>query len=79
MSLPSQAAKAPPTCKSGQNEPLAVVGFALRFPQEADSPDGFWRVMEARECVMTEWPVERLRLDAFHHRDESQPKQVAYT
>ena len=57
-------------------ESLAVVGFALRFPQDADSPEGFWTVMEEKRCVMTEWPDDRIHLDAFIHRDESQSSKV---
>lgn len=60
-------------------EPLAIIGFALKFPQDADSPEGFWRVMEEKRCVMTEWPEDRFHLDAFFHRDSSQVNKVKKT
>ena len=50
-------------------EPIAVVGFSLKFPQEATSPDAFWDMMVEKRCAMTEWPKERLNLEAFYHPD----------
>ncbi|KAI1820011.1 BcPKS1, polyketide synthase [Xylaria intraflava] len=57
-------------------EPLAIVGFSLRFPQDADTPEGFWRVLEHRQSLMTEWPEDRMKLDAFYHRDTGRKKQT---
>lgn len=50
-------------------EPIAVVGLSLRFPQEATSPNAFWDMMVEKRCAMTEWPKERLNLEAFYHPD----------
>ena len=30
------------TIEADEIEAIAVVGFALKFPQEATDPDGFW-------------------------------------
>ncbi|KAK9413400.1 hypothetical protein SUNI508_02599 [Seiridium unicorne] len=49
-------------------EPLALVGFSLKYPQDADTPEAFWRVLEQGRCLMTEWPDDRMNLDAFFHR-----------
>ena len=57
-------------------EPIAVIGFSLKFPQDATSPEAFWRMMTEKRCSMTEWPKERLNLDAFHHPDSSRPDTV---
>ncbi|KAJ2985763.1 hypothetical protein NUW58_g5359 [Xylaria curta] len=53
-------------------EPLAIIGFSLKYPQDANTPQGFWDLMEERRCAMTEWPSDRINLNAFYHRDESQ-------
>ena len=47
-------------------EPLAVIGFSLKFPQEATSAASFWRMLEERRCAMTEWPTDRISLDSFY-------------
>ena len=57
-------------------EPIAVVGFSLKFPQEAATSEGFWRLMTERRCAMTDWPKERLNVDAFYHPDNGRPDTV---
>lgn len=57
-------------------EPLAIVGFAFKYPQDANSQEGFWKVLSERRCLMTEWPEDRIRLDAFYYKDEAQSNQV---
>ena len=57
-------------------EPIAVVGFSLKFPQDATSPEAFWKMLMEKRCSMTEWPRERLNLDAFYHPDSSRPDTV---
>ena len=52
-------------------DPLAVVGFALKFPQEASSVEGFWKMLLEKRCAMTEWPEDRVNVDAFYHPDNS--------
>lgn len=57
-------------------EPIAIVGFSLKFPQEATSPEAFWKMLVEKRCSMTEWPKERLNLDAFYHPDSNRPDTV---
>lgn len=57
-------------------EPLAIIGFSLEYPQDANTQEGFWGVLEEKRDVMTEWPPDRLNLDAFFYRDASQKHQV---
>ncbi|TRX97451.1 hypothetical protein FHL15_001729 [Xylaria flabelliformis] len=58
-------------------EPIAIIGFALKYPEDGDSPEGFWKVLEEGRCVMTEWPKHRMRLDAFYEQDEAQDSQTS--
>jgi len=58
-------------------EPIAVVGLSLKFSQDAVSADGFWSLMEEKRCAMTEWPKDRLNIDAFHHPNKDRPNTVA--
>lgn len=57
-------------------EPIAVIGFSFEYPQDADSPASFWSMLEERRCAMTEWPQDRINLDAFYHRDEDREERV---
>lgn len=57
-------------------EAIAVIGFSFKYPQDADSPASFWSMLEEKRCAMTEWPKDRINLDAFHHRDEDRDEKV---
>ncbi|PYI31454.1 hypothetical protein BP00DRAFT_474969 [Aspergillus indologenus CBS 114.80] len=46
-------------------DPIAVVGFSLKFPQDADSSDGFWNMLHEGRCAMTEFPADRFKIDTF--------------
>ena len=48
-------------------EPIAVVGYSLKFPQDATSPEEFWRMLVERRNAMTDFPADRLNISAFYH------------
>ncbi|KAM7195035.1 ketoacyl-synt domain containing protein [Rhypophila sp. PSN 637] len=52
-------------------EPIALIGFAFKFPQDATSSDDFWKLLEAKRCVATEIPADRMNLDGFYHPEQS--------
>jgi acyl transferase domain-containing protein len=51
-------------------KPLAIVGLSFRLPQDAVTPEAFWEMIMARRCAMTEFPADRLNIDA-HYRPET--------
>jgi hypothetical protein len=57
-------------------EPIAVIGLSLEFPQEAISPDTFWNMLTEKRCAMTDWPRDRINLDAFYHPDSNRSDTV---
>ena len=57
-------------------EAIAVIGFSFKYPQDADSPASLWSMLEEKRCAMTEWPKDRINLDAFYHRDEDRDEKV---
>jgi hypothetical protein len=57
-------------------EPIAIVGYSLNFPGEAKAPDALWKVLAEKRSAMTEWPKDRVNIDAFHHPDSSRPDTV---
>ncbi|KAF2106989.1 polyketide synthase-like protein [Lophiotrema nucula] len=46
-------------------EPIAIVGFSLKFPQDAVSEESFWDLLQQRRSTMTEVPQDRWNGDAF--------------
>ena len=58
------------TENSHQNEPIAVVGLALRFPQDATSPRTFWDMLMEKRSAMTTVPSDRFNANAFYHLGE---------
>jgi hypothetical protein len=58
-------------------QPLAIVGFSLRFPQDATSPETFWKMLVEARCAMTEFPSDRLAIDSFYHPDTTRTDSVS--
>lgn len=50
-------------------EPIAVIGFDLRFPQDASSAESFWQLLVEARSTMTEVPANRYNIQAFYHPD----------
>lgn len=59
-------------------EPIAVVGLSLKFPQEATSPEAFWKMLLEKRCAMTEIPPDRMNVDAFHGVDQSRTDTAGF-
>ncbi|TVY30663.1 Lovastatin diketide synthase [Lachnellula hyalina] len=56
---------------SEELEPIAIIGLAFEFPQEATSEDAFWQMICEGRSASTDFPKERLNIDAFYHPDVS--------
>lgn len=50
-------------------EPIAVIGFAARLPQDATTPESFWQMLCEGRSARTEIPQDRFNIDAFYHPD----------
>lgn len=57
-------------------EPIAVVGMAIKFPQDATSPAAFWQMLVKGRSALSGIPRERYNLDAFYHPDGTRPGVV---
>ena len=53
----------------GNYDPIAVVGLSLRFPEDADSVEGFWNMLLEGRCVSQKFPADRMSLSGMHHPD----------
>ena len=61
-------------------EDVAIVGFSLRFPQDAVSPESFWNMLVEGRSAATEVPGSRFNINAFYHPDPDRLGSVsAYT
>jgi len=61
----------------GESIPLAIVGLAFEFPQEATSADGFWQMLCEGRSACSEFPRNRMNIDAFYHPDRDRPSSVS--
>jgi hypothetical protein len=47
-------------------EPIAVIGFSLKFPQDATSAESFWKMLIEGRSAMTKVPENRFNVDSFY-------------
>lgn len=66
-----------PASSSFQDEPLAIIGMAFRFPQEASSEEGLWNMLMSKRNAMTEFPPDRANIASFYHQDLNRPDTVS--
>lgn len=51
--------------------PLAIVGLSLKLPQDAVSQESFWNMIVEGRCASTDFPPDRVNIDAHHNPDTS--------
>ena len=56
--------------------PIAIIGYSLRFPQEATSSEAFWRMLVEGRSARTQIPGDRFNADAFYHPDNTRHDSV---
>lgn len=57
-------------------EPMAIIGMACQFPQEADNPERFWKLLVEGKSAMTEFPQEKLNINSHYHPDPAHGSSV---
>lgn len=58
---------------------IAMMGLSFKYPQGVDSPASLWSMLEGKTCAMTEWPKDRMNLDALYYRDEDRDERVRHS
>ncbi|KAL8732943.1 MAG: hypothetical protein Q9181_003765 [Wetmoreana brouardii] len=58
-------------------EPIAVIGLSCKFPEDATSPELFWKMIMDKKCASRDYPPERMNIDAFYHPDISQRSTIS--
>ena len=56
---------------AGNNEPVAIVGAACRFPGGANDLDSYWRLLENGVDAVTPVPAERRALGGWKHGNQA--------
>ncbi|KAI0173624.1 putative polyketide synthase [Hypoxylon sp. FL1284] len=57
-------------------EPIAVIGFSLKFPGIASSVEGFWKMLIEGRSTMSEFPSDRINIDGHFHPDHSRLDEI---
>ncbi|KAK5988693.1 Highly reducing polyketide synthase azaB [Cladobotryum mycophilum] len=52
--------------KQEAEDPVVIVGFSFRFPQDAVSEDAFWRIIHNGLSTMTDVPESRYDINGHH-------------
>ncbi|KAH8645577.1 hypothetical protein BGZ60DRAFT_535878 [Tricladium varicosporioides] len=58
-------------------EPIAIVGFSIGFPQDATSSDALWKIMMEKRTTSTDFPKNRMNVDAIYHPDPNRRGQIS--
>lgn len=59
-------------------EPIAIVGLATRFPQQATTTESLWELLLQARSTWSSIPKERFNSDAFYHPDPEHGGTVSY-
>lgn len=61
------------------SEPIAIIGFSARLPQDAATTEEFWKMLCEGRSTRTEIPKDRFNIDAFYHPDPDRVDTVSRT
>src|SRR5262245_23917872 len=59
-----------------RTEPVAIVGAACRFPGDASTPEGFWRLLNDGIDAIGEVPGDRWDVDDYYDPDPDAPGKM---
>lgn len=50
-----------------KTSPIAIIGMACRFPDDANTPNKLWETVAAARNAWSEWPASRINESSFYH------------
>lgn len=57
-------------------EPIAIIGFSFRFPDDADTSDAFWKMLIEQTNTARDFPKDRINVNG-HFRKENRHNSVS--
>lgn len=60
-----------------KTQPLAVIGFAAKYSQEASDVESFWDFLVKARQSSTPFPKDRLNIDGYYHPDAERAGTVS--
>ena len=60
------------------SEPIAIIGMATRFPQEATSNESLWNFLLKARSAHTQFPKDRINSKGHYHPDPEHGGTVSY-
>ncbi|EHA21280.1 hypothetical protein ASPNIDRAFT_118598 [Aspergillus niger ATCC 1015] len=51
--------------------------MSLKFPEDATSPEAFWKMLVEGRCVSTEFPSNRMNIDAHHDAERGRLHSIS--
>jgi acyl transferase domain-containing protein len=61
-----------------ESDPIAIIGMACRFPQDATNTELLWDMLMKGTSAMTEVPEDRWNIDSHYHPDPSRGSAVRF-
>ncbi|KAL8790242.1 MAG: hypothetical protein Q9195_006465 [Heterodermia aff. obscurata] len=55
------------------SEPVAIVGMGCRWPGACNQPAELWDLLEKQRDAYSDFPAERINVDAFYHEKRDRP------
>ncbi|KAI0181683.1 putative polyketide synthase [Hypoxylon sp. FL1284] len=55
-----------------ETDPIVICGLSIKFPQDAVSPEAFWKMMVEKRSSTTDFPSDRISTDGFYKSKKSQ-------
>ncbi|KAI4629484.1 Type I Iterative PKS [Alternaria ethzedia] len=65
-----------PSSQPSSVEPIAIVGFGFKFPQDITDAQSLWKLLMERRSTMTEIPKNRWNIDGFYKEHGHRPGTV---
>ncbi|KAH7398510.1 hypothetical protein BKA66DRAFT_605570 [Pyrenochaeta sp. MPI-SDFR-AT-0127] len=59
-----------------KNAPLAIVGMSMQFPDDANTPERFWNMIQEGRNASRKFPADRLG-EAIYHPDSSRQDSIS--
>lgn len=59
--------------------PIAIIGMSCRLPQDAVNTEKFWELLINARSATTEFPPEKMNVEAHYHPDPQHAGSVSFT